>query len=200
MARVFFSLALLSLCLVSLCLGHPPFSCKSHNHVMGKIVIRNQARNMLPAALRLHGLAMLLTVGLLAASSPAMASDILAGPHLFAAQCGKCHMVGIYARHGRGPHLNAIIGRRAATQKGFGKYSAAMIRAGRSGLEWNDANLDAFLKAPAKFLRKTTMKYPGLATESGRQAIIAYLKKFTPGENANARLEKHPDLPRTFQK
>ena len=56
--------------------------------------------------------------------------------------------------------------------KGY-RYSKAMKA---SGLTWDEATLDKFLKKPKKLVKKTKMGFPGLKKDSQRADIIAYLK------------------------
>ena len=132
--------------------------------------------------------------GLLLSAHVAHADNATSGKAVFTTNCAKCHGVGPDAKHLKGPHLNAIVGKRAASQSGYKKYSPALIAAGNSGLAWNHANLDAYLAAPGNFLRKTTMKFKGLGKPDEREAVISYLKKFTPGQDADAKLERTDDL------
>jgi cytochrome c len=46
----------------------------------------------------------------------------------------------------------------------------------RSGLVWNEKNLDAFLKGPEQLVPGTRMPFEGLASESDRAAVIQHLK------------------------
>jgi len=65
-----------------------------------------------------------------------------------------------------------VAGRKAGTAKGY-KFSAAMKD---SGLTWDDATLDKFLKKPRKFIKRTKMSFNGLKKEKQRADVIAYLK------------------------
>ena len=66
-----------------------------------------------------------------------------------------------------------VVGRKAGTEKGF-KYSKGMRK---SGITWDDAALDAFLKKPRKFVKGTRMSFPGLKKKADRDNVIAYLKE-----------------------
>lgn len=97
--------------------------------------------------------------------------DPVAGRKLFAS-CANCHAVGPAARHGFGPHLNGLAGRKAGTVAGYG-YSAAMKS---SGLLWNEATLTAFLRAPGDVVPGTKMRYWGVGiSEQKVRDLLAYL-------------------------
>lgn len=99
------------------------------------------------------------------------AGDPVAGRKLFAS-CANCHAVGPAARHGFGPHLNALAGRKAGSVAGYG-YSAAMKA---SGLVWNEATLTAFLRAPGDVVPGTKMRYWGVGVDEKKvRDLVAYL-------------------------
>ena len=113
-------------------------------------------------------------LALLAALAPLVAQaggDPVAGRKLFAS-CANCHAVGPAARHGFGPHLNALAGRKAGSVAGYG-YSAAMKA---SGLVWNEATLTAFLRAPGDVVPGTKMRYWGVGVDEKKvRDLLAYL-------------------------
>ncbi len=67
--------------------------------------------------------------------------------------------------------MAGVFGRKSGTEPGY-NYSAAM-----KGLNitWDEANLDAWLQGPGKFVRGTKMIY-SVPEEKDRQDVIAYLK------------------------
>ena len=71
-----------------------------------------------------------------------------------------------------GPSLNGVFGRTAGSRDDF-RYSRALSR---SGIVWNERNLDAFLKAPDQFVPGTRMPFEGLASDAERAAVIKHLK------------------------
>lgn len=95
-------------------------------------------------------------------AGPALAQD---GAQLFNLQCKMCH-------NGTplGPPLAGVAGGPIAA-KPFA-YSPGLKNKGGT---WTDANLDAFLKAPAAFAPGTRMLI-SVGTEPNRKAIIEYLK------------------------
>ncbi len=124
-----------------------------------------------------------LTVSLVAAlvlgtgAAASVAGDAGRGAELFE-QCSGCHEVGQGARHGIGPHLNSLFGRRAATLDDF-RYSASMRRAGTAGLEWRAGTLDRFLENPRAIASGTRMTFRGMAEPGERADLIAYLRRFS---------------------
>jgi cytochrome c len=104
-----------------------------------------------------------------AASSAAVAAADAAPAVL--AQCKACHSVEP-GKHGVGPSLAGVVGRKAGSQAGFA-FSAAMKD---SGLTWDDATLGDYLTAPARKVPGTKMSYAGLADSAKRAEVIAYLK------------------------
>jgi cytochrome c len=106
--------------------------------------------------------ALVSTLGL-SAAGPAAAAD---GAQLFAMQCKMCHAGGPM-----GPSLAGVAGAKIASKPNFA-YSPALKA--KTGV-WTDANLDAYLKAPAVFAPGTKMVM-AVPSDENRKAIIAYLK------------------------
>ncbi len=105
-----------------------------------------------------------------AASAPAFAAgDAANGAKLFA-QCKVCHTI-VANKNGVGPSLKGVVGRKAGTLAGF-SYSPAMKG---SGLSWNAATLDSYLKGPMKKVPGTKMAFAGIANDKNRADVIAYL-------------------------
>lgn len=96
------------------------------------------------------------------AASPALAQD---GAQLFNMQCKMCH-----GGSPMGPSLAGVAGGPIAA-KSFA-YSAGLKNKGGT---WTDANLNAFLKAPAQFAPGTKMMI-SVPADANRAAIITYLK------------------------
>ena len=110
---------------------------------------------------------------LLSATAPlaVAAGDAAAGRKVFAS-CANCHAVGPAARHGFGPHLNALLGRKAGSSPGYA-YSTGM---NGSGLVCNEATLTAFLRDPNAVVPGTKMRYWGVGINERKVAdLLAYL-------------------------
>jgi len=113
----------------------------------------------------------LITLALLflAAAAPAMAQNAEAGAVVFKQRCSTCHTTASGQRHGVGPNLAGLAGRRAASTD-F-SYSTALRN---SGLSWDAATLDRFLAAPSKLVPGTRMLIP-IADAKQRADLVAYL-------------------------
>ena len=90
-------------------------------------------------------------------------------------RCYACHSVDPKEQGLQGPNLAGVVGRRAATQRGF-DYSPAMRQAGARGLVWSEAALDRFMADPDAVVPGSTMFIPATRSPRERQAVIAYLK------------------------
>lgn len=114
------------------------------------------------------------------AASPALAeADLKKGEKVFK-KCRACHTIGEDAKTKIGPILNNIFGATAGTNADFAaKYSKAMLKKGEEGLVWNEGTLDAFLKKPKKYIKKTKMAFAGIKKEKQRINLIAFLKQFS---------------------
>jgi cytochrome c len=104
----------------------------------------------------------------------APAGDPEAGAELYSAECRGCHAVSI------APTLRGVIGRPIAGIAGFGGYSDGLKA--RAGETWTEANLNAFLTAPATFAPGTHM-VKALPDAEQRANIIAYIATLPPPRN-----------------
>lgn len=102
---------------------------------------------------------------------PTRAAVIVEGKTLFL-RCASCHSLSAQAPLKTGPHLADIVGRKGGSVPGF-KYSPGLQA---TQPVWNEANLDAWLAAPAKVVPGTSMAFAGLPDPADRKALIAYLK------------------------
>jgi cytochrome c len=105
-------------------------------------------------------------------SVPLMAyaqGDAAAGEKVFA-HCAPCHSTKP-GENKIGPSLAGVFGRRSGTEPGY-TYSSALKA---QSVTWDEANLDAWLQGPGKFVRGTKMIY-SVPDEKDRQDVIAYLK------------------------
>src|SRR3954453_23684912 len=95
------------------------------------------------------------------------------GRELYEKRCTGCHSLdGVKV----GPPLRAVFGRRAAADPSF-PYSEALKK---SGLNWNETNLDRWLTDPEALVPDSDMAFRSNQAEE-RAAIIAYLKEL-PGK------------------
>ncbi len=120
----------------------------------------------------------LFVVAVLAAAAPSIAmaeGDVKKGEKEYK-KCGICHAVGEGAAEKKmaGPHLNGIIGRAAGAIEGY-EYSKDLKE---SGLTWDQATLDAWIKKPKDLVKKTKMIWRGQKKDKKRADLIAYLAQF----------------------
>ena len=86
--------------------------------------------------------------------------------------CLACHSFAP-GRHMTGPSLADAWSRKAGTAEGFGRYSDALKK---SGLVWDEKNLDAWLKNPAALVPDNAMAFPGIPDARTRADLLAYLQ------------------------
>jgi len=113
-------------------------------------------------------------IGLTIAAVPAHAGDAAKGEKVFK-KCKACHTTEAGGKNKVGPNLSGIVGKAAGAAEDF-KYSDAMKEAAAGGLVWDEANLDAFLEKPKKFMKKTKMSFGGVKKDAKRADLIEYLK------------------------
>ena len=109
----------------------------------------------------------------LPAMSSAQAQDVAAGEKLFS-QCRACHQVGDTAKNAVGPVLNGLFGRKAGMVEGY-TYSPANKN---SGITWDEATFQEYIKDPRAKIPGTKMVYAGLKDEQRVTDLVAYLKQF----------------------
>lgn len=102
-------------------------------------------------------------------SALAEAQSVPTAKAAFAA-CAMCHGT-TAAERKIGPPLAGVVGRRAGSVPGYA-YSAAFRKLTKI---WTPRELDAFLKAPQKTVPGSKMVYAGMADNTRRASIIAYL-------------------------
>ena len=121
-------------------------------------------RRFVPAAIAL-GLTVMLSAGAAHADG-----DADKGKKVFN-KCKACHTLEA-GKNRVGPSLHGIMGRPAGTAEGF-KYSDAMKG---SGITWDEATLDTYLKDPKAMVPGTKMVFAGLKKEDDIKDLLAYLK------------------------
>ena len=105
--------------------------------------------------------------------------DIENGKATFMTMCGVCHAVKLSGGPVEGPNLVGVVGRQAASQPDFGKYSDALKA---SNLTWSRQTLDKFLVNPMAMVPGTFM--PMLIPDDKTRAdVVAYLATLQPSES-----------------
>jgi cytochrome c len=102
-------------------------------------------------------------------AAPATAQTMTAGQQAFAA-CSACHSVKPGEKR-MGPNLFGVFGRKAGSMPGYA-YSPAFAKLGN---KWTAGELDQYLKSPQKTVPGTKMFFGGIADDTRRRAVIAYL-------------------------
>ena len=102
------------------------------------------------------------------------AGDVAAGEKVFK-KCKACHVVN-KEQNRTGPHLVNLFGRTAGSLESYKKYSKAMKT---SGIVWDEETLDAYIKAPRKYVKGTRMAFVGLKKDADRANVISYMKTFS---------------------
>lgn len=113
-----------------------------------------------------------------AEGSPALAmladADAANGESIFR-RCAACHSAEEGGANRVGPNLWDVVGNPVANNEGF-SYSAGMVEYSEGGAKtWEFANLDAFILAPREEVPGTSMSFAGLANDSDRADLLAYL-------------------------
>ena len=104
------------------------------------------------------------------------AGDAAHGERVFQ-YCFACHSVDPNEKAQlQGPSLTHIIGRPAASLKGF-DYSDAMKQRGAAGLVWTAATLDTYIADPQSVVPGTRMAAVPVRDAKDRADLIAYLAK-----------------------
>ncbi len=86
--------------------------------------------------------------------------------------CAACHTFEHGGASRVGPNLFGITTRPIAGVSGY-RYSTALK--GHQG-NWDQRNLDAFLKSPRAYAPGTSMTFPGIRSDQDRQNVVAYLE------------------------
>lgn len=131
--------------------------------------------------MRIRSLARLAAIALACISRFALAQDGDAsrGERIFQ-YCFSCHSVDPNEQAQlEGPSLYRIVGRPAASLKGF-TYSDAMKKRGAEGLKWDAATLSRYVGDPQAIVPGTRMSAAPLRDEQARADLIAYLAKSGP--------------------
>jgi cytochrome c len=84
-----------------------------------------------------------------------------------------------------GPSLANLWGRRAGGLASFPRYSAALRS---SGITWNDATLDEWIRDPQRFVPGNDMTFQGIKDGKERAGLVTFLKDVTQSEHATQRM------------
>ena len=101
------------------------------------------------------------------------AGDAASGEKVFA-KCKACHQVGETAKNAIAPELNGLDGRKAGAVDGY-NYSEPMKT---SGITWNEASFEEFIKNPKAKVPGTKMVFQGLSSDKEAGDVWAYLATF----------------------
>jgi cytochrome c len=121
-------------------------------------------------------LLIILTAVLTVVAAAAGAQDIAAGENSFK-KCSLCHSIGEGAANKIGPELNGLDGRKAGIVAGF-TYSEANKN---SGITWNEASFQEYIKDPRAKIPETIMVFAGIKNDKEIGDLWAYVKQFDPG-------------------
>lgn len=117
--------------------------------------------------------AIILLIPVLSAADPMSdVPDIEHGKATFNTMCNVCHSVQKTGGPAEGPNLVGIVGRQAASQPDFTKYSPALKD---SNITWSVQVLDRFLVNPMAIVPGTFMPMR-IPDDKTRADVIAYLK------------------------
>ncbi|MEO8142813.1 MAG: c-type cytochrome [Betaproteobacteria bacterium] len=116
------------------------------------------------------------------------AGDAARGAQVFRA-CAACHALEP-DRNLTGPSLSGVWGRKAGSLESFLRYSAALKK---SGLAWNEATLDAWLRDPQAAMPGNYMGFAGLRDDRARADLVAFLLAASKGKAPAAAIP--PSLP-----
>lgn len=105
-----------------------------------------------------------------APAAPAAEPTAAMGEQIYK-RCTACHTIDKGGRNGVGPNLHGVVGRAFGAVPGFA-YSGALKA---KGGVWDEATLDAYLKAPSQAIPGGRMAFAGIRDDAERKALILYL-------------------------
>lgn len=139
-------------------------------------------------ALAVLGATMYMSAGTQAQAPVVAAGDPEAGAAV-AEQCAGCHTLEEGGAAGFGPNLFGIVGRLVGGVDGF-TYSDPFVALNAEGETWTTEFLDAFLTNPAEAVPGNRMPFGGIADDTARADLIAYLATLTGAVGDAAAVEE----------
>jgi cytochrome c len=110
----------------------------------------------------------------IAASAGATQAQDLSADETSFRKCAPCHSIGEDAANKVGPILNGLDGRKAGVVEGF-NYSDANKS---SGITWNEASFEEYIKDPRAKVPGTKMVFAGIKNDKELKDLWGYLKQF----------------------
>ncbi|MCE2563827.1 cytochrome c family protein [Komagataeibacter sp. FNDCF1] len=92
-------------------------------------------------------------------------------------QCAMCHSMGPGGPAIIGPNLYGVVGTHVGDIPGY-EFSDALKA--HKDETWTNATLSRWLGGPADYAPGTKMSFPGIASETDRADVIAYLRSLHP--------------------
>jgi cytochrome c len=135
--------------------------------------------------------ALITTLAMIAASATAaLAQDARKGEIVFH-RCLPCHSIGPGAENTIGPELNGLDGRPAGTAPNFDYRDSGVNK--KSGIVWNEATFNQYVKDPQATIPGTKMVFPGIKDQRQVNDLWAYVKQFNAdGSLITAKLQNAP--------
>ena len=118
-------------------------------------------------------LSALVVIASSAATSAALAQDVAAGKTSFN-KCMACHAIDAGARNKVGPELNGLDGRKSGTAPDY-SYSDANKN---SGITWNEAQFEDYIKDPKVKIPGTKMAFAGIKNEKEINDLWAFIAQY----------------------
>jgi len=88
-------------------------------------------------------------------------------------RCKACHNERASKTTKSGPNLDQLFGRTAGQDEDYDGYSKALKQ---SGIVWDEAQLNSWLKNPKGFLPGNKMSFSGIRIQKDRNDLMAYMR------------------------